>query len=247
MNLVMHGDGSSNIYHENSLKSNGEYGDDARKNLKDASFDLILSNPPFGEDLSIDDSHILDQYELSSFEYSGKRGYMAPQELFIERSYRFLKPNGLYAIVTPDNIVSNPSYRYIRHWILLRFRIIASVSLPTEMFQPSTGTQTTLLILKKRAQIINSLEELRVLCGEEHVFLSIPHKIGHDLRGNMIPLRDEDGNICTKITQKKRTVRDPEGGWKEEIIELQEPIAYDMLPQVFEDFKVWFNKYRNEL
>ena len=101
--------------------------------------------------------------------------------------------------------------------------------------------------MKKRAQIINSLEELRVLCGEEHVFLSIPHKIGHDLRGNMIPLRDEDGNICTKITQKKRTVRDPEGGWKEEIIELQEPIAYDMLPQVFEDFKVWFNKYRNEL
>lgn len=247
MNLVMHGDGSSNIFHENSLKCNGEYGDEARKSLEDESFDLILSNPPFGEDLAIDDSHILDQYELSSFEYSGKRGVMAPQELFIERSYKFLKPNGLYAIVTPDNIVSNPSYRYIRHWILLRFRIIASVSLPTEMFQPSTGTQTTLLILKKRSEIINSLDDLVARCGAEHVFLSIPHKIGHDLRGNMIPMRDEEGNIKTKIIQKKRTVRDPDGNWREETIEILEPIAYDMLPKVFEDFKVWFNQYKDEL
>ncbi|MDE6305169.1 MAG: hypothetical protein K2L90_01115, partial [Muribaculaceae bacterium] len=59
--------------------------------------------------------------------------------------------------------------------------------------------------------------------------------------------RAAEGNIGPRITRKPRTVRDPEGGWKEEIIELQEPIAYDMLPQVFEDFKAWFNKYRNEL
>lgn len=247
MNLVMHGDGSSNIFHENTLKSNGEFSDEARKYLKDSSFDLILSNPPFGEDLSIDDAHILDQYELSTFECTNKRAIMAPQELFIERSYRFLKPDGIYAIVTPDNIVSNPSYRYIRHWMLMRFRIIASISLPTEMFQPSTGTQTTLLILKKRSEIINSLDDLRRIYGTEHVFLSIPHKIGHDQRGNIIPLRDEEGNIQTKTIKKKRAVKKPSGEWHEEIIEIQEPIAYDLLPKVFEDFKTWLNQYRNEL
>ena len=247
MNLVMHGDGSSNIFHENTLKSNGEYGDESRAHLTDSSFDLILSNPPFGEELSIDDSHILDQYELSTFEYNGRRVVMTPQELFIERSYRFLKPGGLYAIVTPDNIVSNPSYRYIRHWILMRFRIIASVSLPTEMFQPSTGTQPSLLILKKRPEIINNVEELSRKFGDEHVFLSIPHKIGHDLRGNMIPMRDDEGNIMTRITTKTRRVKKPDGKWMEEVIEIQEPIAYDLLPKVFDDFKIWLDHYRSEL
>jgi type I restriction enzyme M protein len=247
MNLVMHGDGSSNIFHENTLKSNGEYSDNSRQYLKDNSFDLILSNPPFGEDLSIDDGHILDQYELSSFESSGRRTVMAPQELFIERSYRFLKPNGLYVIVTPDNIVSNPNYRYIRHWLLLRFKIIASISLPVEMFQPSTGTQTSLLVLRKRNEILNNLSEVNKRFSAEHIFLSIPHKIGHDLRGNLIPMRDEEGNVITKLIEKKRMVRKPDGKWHEELIEIQEPVPYDLLPKVFEDFKIWLSQYKNEL
>ncbi|MGV3766639.1 MAG: restriction endonuclease subunit M [Chitinophagaceae bacterium] len=246
MNLVMHGDGSSNIFHENTLKSNGEWGDDARAHAKDGSFDLVISNPPFGEDLSVDDAHLLHQYELSKFETSGRRTVMAPQELFFERSYKLLKPGGYYAVVTPDNIVSNPSYLFMRHWILLRFQIIASVSLPTEMFQPSTGTQTTLLILKKRAVRINTLNDLNQF-KHEPVFLSIPHKIGHDQRGNIIPERDEAGNIILKTITKKRMVRNPDGEWKEEIIELQEPIPYDLLPKVYEDFKKWYKEHQSQL
>jgi type I restriction enzyme M protein len=172
---------------------------------------------------------------------------MAPQELFIERSYRFLKPNGLYVIETPDNIVSNPNYRYIRHWLLLRFKIIASISLPVEMFQPSTGTQTSLLILKKRDEIFNNLTEVKNRFSTENVFLSIPHKIGHDLRGNIIPLRDEEGNVITSLIEKKRMVRKPDGKWHEEFIVLQEPVPYDLLPKVFEDFKIWLNQFQNEL
>ena len=247
MNLVMHGDGSSNVFHENTLKSYGEYGDSTRQHIKDSTFDLIISNPPFGEDLSIDDSHVLDQYEISTFESSGKRTIMAPQELFIERSYKLLKPGGIYAIVTPDNIVSNPNYRFLRHWILLKFRIVASVSLPTEMFQPSTGTQTTLLVLLKREKPYQNLEDVKIKCKDEHIFMSIPSRIGHDQRGNIIPLRDEEGNVLLKTITKKRIVRSPEGNWQENTIEIQEPIANDMLPRVFNDFKNWLTNYRNEL
>ncbi len=239
MNLVMHGDGSSNIYQENTLKSYGEFSDDTRMYIKDSSFDLIISNPPFGEDLAIDDAHVLDQYELSAFESSTKRSIMAPQELFIERSYRLLKPNGLYAVVIPDNIVSNPSYAFIRHWMLLRFQIIASVSLPTEMFQPSTGTQTTLMLMRKRPKLHKSLNEILNEYKDEKVFLSIPHKIGHDQRGNIIPQRDIEGNIVLQELKRKRLVRDPDGKWTEELVESREPIPYDLLPKVFTDFKNW--------
>jgi type I restriction enzyme M protein len=247
MNLVMHGDGSSNIFHENTLKSYGEYSDTTRQYVIDGTFDLIVSNPPFGEDLSIDDSHILDQYEISTFESSNKRTIMAPQELFIERSYKLLKPGGIYAIVTPDNIVSNPNYRYLRHWILLKFRIVASVSLPTEMFQPSTGTQTTLLILLKREKPFQNLEDVKTKCKDEHIFMSIPSRIGHDQRGNLIPLRDEEGNVLLQTIIKKRIIRAPEGNWQENTIEIQEPIANDMLPRVFNDFKNWLTNYKDEL
>lgn len=247
MNMVMHGDGSSNIFHENTLKSFGEYADEVRESIKDNSFDLIISNPPFGKELSIDDSHMLGQYELSTFEHSGSRSVMVPQELFIERSWRLLKPGGLYTVVTPDNIVSNPSYQYIRHWILLKFKIIASISLPVETFRPSTGTQTTLLILKKRDQPLPTLNEVRKRFSSERVFLSTPQKVGHDLRGNLIPLRDELGNVVLKTIHKKRMIRTPEGKWNEEYFEVLEPVPYDQLPQVFEDFKIWLNENREEI
>ena len=52
MNLVMHGDGSTNVYHANSLLPPGEWPNDVknnvRENVKYGLFDVILTNPPFG-------------------------------------------------------------------------------------------------------------------------------------------------------------------------------------------------------
>ena len=64
MNLVMHGDGSTNVYHANSLLPPGEWSDDVKGKIKPGSFDIILTNPPFGSKIPIDDPHILDQFEL---------------------------------------------------------------------------------------------------------------------------------------------------------------------------------------
>jgi type I restriction enzyme M protein len=243
MNMVMHGDGSSNIYHENSLLSWGEWKKETRENINDNLFDIIFTNPPFGEDLSIDDPHILEQYELSSFEASTPRTLLAPQHLFIERCYKLLRPGGYLAIITPDNILSNPSFKFIRRWVLLRYKIIASISLPSEMFQPSTGTQTTLLICIKRETPLNSIDELN---KEKNslIFMSTPQKVGHDLRGNIIPLRDQQGNIVVQQISNKKIVKTLEGQWKEEVVEYQEVVPYDQLPQVFEEFKAWYEEFR---
>lgn len=247
MNLVMHGDGSTNIYHDNSLLSWGEWKEEVRKSIQDNSFDLIVTNPPFGEDLAVDDSHILDQYEISNFESKKQRTIMTPQELFIEKCYKLLKSNGLIAIVTPDSIVTNPSYVFIRHWILLKFRIIASIALPTEMFEPSTGTQTSLLVMRKRDIAFSDIEELKKVAGNEHVFISSPRKIGHDLRGNDILLRDPTGDIIYHKTTRKKFIRDVTGNWKEDEIEIQEPVIDDDLPRVYADFVKWFKQYGDKI
>jgi type I restriction enzyme M protein len=244
MNLVMHGDGSSNIFHENSLLQSGEWADATRERIKDAHFDVVLTNPPFGEDLSVDDPHVLDQYELPRFMAGTTRSSMAPQELFLERCHRLLKPEGLLAIVSPDNLLSNPGYDFFRVWLLLRFQLIASVWLPGEMFQPSTGTQTSLLLLRKRRKPLSKLADLASEERARPVFFAVPKRIGHDQRGSFIPLRDEDGNVVVRKRLARRYLRDPSGKWVEELLEISEDVPNDHLPRVAEEFRAWLARVR---
>ena len=239
MNLVMHGDGSSNIFHENSLLPWGEWDAKTKMRVKDGSIDVIVTNPPFGKDLRVDDSHVLGQYSLSTFMTKGRRNEMAPQELFIERCWKLLKPDGYAAIVTPDNILSNPNYKFMRVWIVLHFQILASISLPGEMFQPSTGTQTSLLLLKKRAKPLGDISRLASEVLSEPVFLSVPQRIGHDQRGSFIARRNILGDIVFQELKKKRFFRDKDGAWQEETFYETSPVAEDDLPQVLSDFQAW--------
>ena len=75
-----------------------------------------------------------------------------PEQLFIERCLQFLKPGGRLAIVLPDSILGNPGLGHIRQWLLEKTRIIASVDLHADAFQPRNGTQTSVLILQKKTQ-----------------------------------------------------------------------------------------------
>jgi type I restriction enzyme M protein len=242
MNLVMHGDGSSNVFHGNSLLANGEWPIELRSAVRDSAFDLILTNPPFGEDLSIDDRHVLDQYSVSTFESSSFRQSLPPQCLFIERCHRLLKPGGLFVVVTPDNIVSNPSYRFMRHWILGAFELISSIALPSEMFQPWTGTRTSLLVLRKRVDGVLSMEELESHANSDFVFMSIPKRIGHDQRGNPIPLRNDAGDILHQEETRKILVRGAGGEISAHEIAVSVPLLDDELPRVFREFCDWYEE-----
>jgi type I restriction enzyme M protein len=244
MNLVMHGDGSSNIFHENALLRPGEWSDATRECIKDGYFDVVLTNPPFGEDLSVDDPHVLYQYELPRFMTTAPRSSMAPQELFLERCHRLLKADGLLAIVCPDNLLSNPSYLFFRMWLLLKFQLIASIWLPGEMFQPSTGTQTSLLLLRKRKKPLPKVDDLSSEERARPVFFSVPKRIGHDQRGAFIALRDEDGNVVVRTRATRRYVRDPSGRLTEELLEVSEEVPNDHLPKVAEEFRVWLLQVR---
>ena len=148
MNLVMHGDGSSNVFHANSLLPAGEWPSDTPNNaqgeIRMNYFDAILTNPPFGSGIPIDDPHILEQFELARAEFTEfqHRASMPPEQLFIERCLQLLRPGGRLAIVLPDSILSNPGLAFIRRWLLRKTRVVASIDLPKETFEPHTGTQT---------------------------------------------------------------------------------------------------------
>src|SRR5690554_4371240 len=223
MNMVMAGDGHANIFHVNSLAypnwehpteiekiekainrslkqmkdDEGIYGSSAR-----GKFDLIFTNPPFGAKVKVDEE-IAEHYELSK--YSN-----APEVLFIEACYNFLKEDGKMAIVLPDGILGNPNTLPVREWILDKFKILASVDLAVEAFLPQVGVQASLLFLqKKSANERNIAHE-----GEEdyEVFMAIAEKLGKDRRGNPIYLRDEDGAEIIFPVENKYVAYRPEDG-----------------------------------
>lgn len=210
MNMVMAGDGHSNIFNINSLEypngslpDLGRVGEAVRQSVEakgDATttdphfaadsamgkFDMIFTNPPFGSKVEVA-AGIVERYELAQW-------IKSPEGLFIEQCYNFLKPGGKMAIVLPDGILSNPNTEKVREWILAKFKLIASIDLPVETFLPQVGVQASLLFLQKKTNVEMAQKE------DYDVFMAIAEKVGKDRRGNPIYKRDDDGAEILYLT-----------------------------------------------
>lgn len=216
MNMVMHGDGSANVVHANSLDSEANWNDEARRKIHLGEFDIVVTNPPFGTKALIDNPDILGQFELPTFGANSPRTALPPEQLFIERCLDFLKPGGVLGIVLPDSILSNPGLTWIREWILRKTYVIASIDLPVETFEPHTGTQTSILILRKKTAEQEKLQQ------DYEIFMAIPERVGHDRRGNPV----------FKVTLEGEIELDEKG----------DKVIDDNLPLVAQVFKEWVRR-----
>lgn len=220
MNLVMHGDGSINVFPGDSLFAPGEWEDqEARKKIVPASFDVCVTNPPFGVRAIIDDPHVLSRYEQPFFGVTNMRASMPSEQLFVEAALKYVKPSGHLAIVLPDSILNNPGLEFIRQWLFRRARIIGSVDLPKETFAQSGGVPNpSLLLIQRLTKEEIKLAEADAL-GDYDVFMAIPRTAGRDKRGNPVYYRTPDGF--------------------EMLNDRQEPTIDDELPLVARAFEAW--------
>lgn len=223
MNMVMNNDGSGGIFSTNSLENPHKWPDEIKKKIKLDSFDVLLTNPPFGTKIPIDDPSILDQYDLAHRWEKTKDGRwiikeelqksVPPEILFIERCMQFLKlGTGRMAIVLPDGILGNPDLEYVRAWILRNAEILASIDLPVETFLPHTGTQTSMLFLRRKSKEEKTQEELSGKMEDYPVFMAIAERVGKDRRGNTIYKRDPEGNEI--VDKEKRKIIETINGKK---------------------------------
>ena len=83
---------------------------------------------------------------------------------------------------------------YIREWLIKNHRIIASIDLHVDTFQPRNGTQTSVLILQKKTKEQKDTEEKSGKMADYNIFMAMVEKVGHDKRGNPLFKRDRDGN-----------------------------------------------------
>ncbi|MGK7932376.1 MAG: class I SAM-dependent DNA methyltransferase [Microcystaceae cyanobacterium] len=247
MNLVMHGDGSTNIFHANSLLPSGEWSltppNDVANYVKPNTFDLIVTNPPFGANIAIDDPHILDQFEITRLATTGNQvSGLPPEQLFIERCLFLLKPHGRLAIVLPDSILSNPGLTPLRRWILKKTRIVASIDLPQVTFEPYTGTQTSVLLLQKKTETEIQLEEQLGYPQDYQIFMTMPQAVGHDRRGNVHYLRTPEGELIEYEEERLVARRSADGSQIVEHRRQRKRLVHDDLPEVVRYFEQWLHE-----
>ncbi len=170
--MYIHGDGRTEIYHDNGLLDNGY--------IKENSFDKIFTNPPFG-------SKISKKAILKKFELAGEHRKMQRSEvLFLERCINLLKQDGEMAIVLPDIILNGANNKKTRKFIFHNCQILAIISLPSQTFVKSgASVKTSLLFLKKKP--------LSKICNNK-IFMAMPEKVGFDSVGR------EDESQLGKIT-----------------------------------------------
>lgn len=236
MNMVMNNDGSGNIMQMNTLLPPQEWDDKTKTHLAEALhiqkktiknhttigfFDVIVTNPPFGSKIPIRDTQVLEQFDLGHIWQKDENGNwhqtarlqssVPPEQLFIERILQLLKEGGRTAIVLPDSILGSPGLEYIRYWLIKKTRIIASVDLHADAFQPHNGTQCSILFLQKKTQKEMDDEEKSGQIIDYNIFMTMIDHIGHDKRGNIIFKRDEKGNIIMTEKEERVAEKDSDG------------------------------------
>lgn len=159
VNMILHGDGSTNIFVKDGLLPFAKYEKETAPNAMKGSdkdklyqnrevngqFDLILTNPPFSVELDNDTKKTVKK----DFMFGEKKN---SENLFIERWYQLLRENGRLAAVLPENVFDTTENKYIRLFLYKYFKIKAVVSLPQITFEPYTSTKTSVLFAQKKTK-----------------------------------------------------------------------------------------------
>jgi type I restriction enzyme M protein len=122
-------------------------------------FNVVLTNPPFGEDRAFRprtafERKMLEMYQAWQFAGGNKIDLGI---LFLENAYRCLADDGRLGIVLSNSIASINDWKKVRLWLMDRMRIVALFDLPANVFA-ETGANTTLIIAYKPST--NALKKL---------------------------------------------------------------------------------------
>jgi len=161
------------------LNDKGEW--DKRKDGKKIKrFDVVLTNPPFGEDRKFapkekQDFEVIECYELWHIARSGDGIDLGI--IFLENAYRILKDNGRLGIVLSNSIASVDKYQKARQWLLEKMRIVAIFDLPPNVFA-ETGVPITVIVAYK--PILSELKRLQD--NGYNIFIKDIQKVGYEIR-----------------------------------------------------------------
>lgn len=191
-------------------------------------FDVVLTNPPFGEDRAFTpkeqrDLDVINCYEL--WNLYGQKGTAKKIDLgvvFLENAYRILRENGRLGIVLSNSIASIDTHQIARKWLAERMRIVALFDMPPNVFA-ETGVNTSIIVAYKP-----SADELRRLQEQDYeVFVRDIQHVGYEVKTSK---RVKYFDTTYKINYDTfETEIDSEGS----------PVVLEDFTQVVKDFRQW--------
>jgi type I restriction enzyme M protein len=256
MNVMMAANTEGNIFHMDSLafpRGHLPGNDAAREKIGFGSIDVLMTNPPFGSEIPITETAILENLQLARrwtrtkdgqwLEEARSQNAVAPEILFIEQSLKWLKQGGRMGIVLPNGILGNPGDEYIRRWILKNCWILACVEVPVEAFivEANVGILTSLLFLKKKTDVEKDAEAQGHV-KEYPIFMAVAEKAGVDRRGNILYKRNPDGTelmVPKEHVEKVKT----NGSFEERKRMIVEPVVDDDFPAIGDAYEAFRKKY----
>lgn len=197
--MALIGDGRSGVFCENTLEEPAVWSAETRTHIDLGTFDVVMTNPPFGKKIVVEGEALLSQYELG---YKWRKDAAAqrwsrtdtlrssapPQIPFLERCVRCLKPGGRLGIVMPESIFGNPTHRYIVQWLLEHLQVQAVITMPEALFKTSGkgGTHTRVCVVIAVADRSPATDP---------IFMGEVQWCGHDSRGNPTLRARPDGTV----------------------------------------------------
>jgi type I restriction enzyme M protein len=186
--MALVGDGRGGVFCANSLNRPDDWQFPIREKVKLGSFDIVMTNPPFGNKIVVKGATILSQFDFGyKWKYDKKTDTyqrtttlfedQPPQLLFLERCLQLLRDDGRLGIVLPESILGNPSYGHVIYYLLEKVTILAIVTMPESLFKTSgkggTHTKVCALFVQKKQPSF-----------PYKIFMAEAKWCGHDSRGN---------------------------------------------------------------
>lgn len=218
LNMLLNGDGNAKIVAKtdgygtllNKFSDTGEpiqlepsfnkYGnwDNRPDNKALKKFDVVLTNPPFGEDRAFEpksdrDREVIQCYEL--WKLYGQKNVAEtttptgkPKKIkeaskidmgvvFLENACRILKDNGRMGIVLSNSIASIDAHQVARQWLMDNMRIVALFDMPANVFA-ETGVNTTIIVAYKPT----AAELKRLKNSNYEIFVRDIKKVGYEVK-----------------------------------------------------------------
>jgi type I restriction enzyme M protein len=170
--ILLHGRDAIHFHKADSLRSDTFVG-----LLEPQSFDLVLTNPPFGSLLES------TQHLAQDFVLARGRDAVPLEVLGLELASKLLKKGGRVGIVLPESILNTKQMQDVRNFIMEHFIVRAVLSLPPQTFAPFDGVgKASVLFLERDCNLDSS-----------SVFFAAPEHVGYDNTGRHVEANDLNG------------------------------------------------------
>ena len=251
LNMLLNGDGNSNLQYKpdrgsitwkfNSrnelieldpqLHKNGNWDNwGKQKSLK--KFDIVLTNPPFGDGRKFEvknekDKNIIEMYELWNIARDSNSIDLGL--VFLENAYRILGENGRLGIILSNSLASIDKWINARDWLLSKMRIVALFDLPSNIFA-DTGVNTTIIVAYKPNE-----KRLKELINQNYnIFVKDIKKVGYTVKtANRIKYFEKN----YRLDENYSVVVDSEGV----------PVIDEEFTDVIKEFREWCLLQEEEL